>query len=261
MRCGSCRTGGWILVATGCLAGLFASSCGTVTRTVVVPPAVEGAEFVGNEVCSGCHESYTRLYSGSAHGRYYKGDDLRWAAMTGCESCHGPGSRHAATSSRELIVNPRSDPATCFQCHLEAHAEFGLPWHHPVPEGRMSCGDCHDPHGLDIMRPAGGLAMARLNESCASCHREQARSFVFEHEAMREGCVTCHQPHGSVNSGLLRERDSHLCLKCHAQVQSVPGRLFIGRVDHSEHVRFGTCYSAGCHVAVHGSNVSPKLRY
>jgi predicted CXXCH cytochrome family protein len=256
----SWRAGVWLLAACG-VAGLLATACGTVTRTVVVPPMIEGSEFVGNVACVACHEEYTRIYGGSAHGRYYRENDPRWAQMTGCESCHGPGSRHVETGSREFIVNPGKDPSVCFQCHIETHMEFGLAQRHPVLEGRMTCVECHDVHGPDIMRPVGGLGMARLNESCAECHRDQARPFVFEHAAMREGCVVCHEPHGSVNRALLRERDSNLCLKCHAQVQAVPGRIFIGRIDHTEHMRWGTCFSAGCHTAVHGSNVSPALRH
>ena len=125
----------------------------------------------------------------------------------------------------------------------------------------MNCVDCHDPHGPDISKPAGGLGISRLNESCAACHRDQSRPFVFEHAAMRESCLTCHNPHGTFNDKLLTDRDSNLCLQCHSQVQAVPGRVAIGKVDHTDFLRFGTCYSAGCHMAVHGSNVNPKLLY
>ncbi|HMO65003.1 MAG TPA: cytochrome c3 family protein, partial [Verrucomicrobiota bacterium] len=83
----------------------------------------------------------------------------------------------------------------------------------------------------------------------------------FEHEAMREGCVQCHHPHGPINRQLLTERDANLCLKCHAQVQGGPGAIIIGRTDHTSFLRQGTCWSAGCHTAVHGSNFNPKLLY
>ena len=125
----------------------------------------------------------------------------------------------------------------------------------------MNCVQCHDPHGHDILKPAGGLAMARRNESCGACHREQARPFVFLHEAMWEGCVTCHTPHGSVNRKLLVQADNNLCLRCHAQVQDGPASLAIGKFDHSGFLRGRTCWSAGCHPSVHGSNINGKLRY
>jgi DmsE family decaheme c-type cytochrome len=128
----------------------------------------------------------------------------------------------------------------------------------------MNCVQCHDPHGLEIMKPARGLAMARVNEQCASCHREQTKPVVFEHDAMREGCVTCHQPHGSVNNKMLAQPDPNLCLRCHAQAQGMnvgPRQLFIGTQDHTLLVRRGTCWTSGCHTAVHGSNVDRMLRY
>jgi len=238
------------------------SSCSTLDRTVVEPPQIEGAHFVGNKVCAECHSNITRIFPASPHARFYK-DDLKWAATAGCESCHGAGSEHVRVGGGrgKFIATPRKDPATCFQCHLEVHAEFNLPQHHPVIENRMNCVQCHDPHGRDIMKPHGGLAMARLNESCAQCHREQARPFVFEHEALREGCTVCHTPHGSINEKLLVERDANLCLKCHAQVQSASGRRFIGKQDHSVLLTLGTCWSAGCHPAIHGSNTNRKMHY
>jgi predicted CXXCH cytochrome family protein len=239
------------------------SACSSLDGTVASPPHIAGATFVGNQACLECHTNLVQSFPSSPHGRYHRDHDLRMAGETGCESCHGAGSLHvqAGGGRDSLIYNPGLDPAPCFQCHLEVHAEFRLPQRHPVIEGKMNCVQCHDPHGSDLMKPAGGLAMARLNESCAGCHREQARPFVFEHEALREGCTACHQPHGSVNSALLVQRDANLCLKCHAQVSADAGALLIGKVDHSSFLRLGGCWSAGCHTAVHGSNINPKLLY
>jgi len=110
------------------------------------------------------------------------------------------------------------------------------------------------------MKPSGGLAMARGNQQCAQCHREQSRQFVFEHEALQEGCTECHEPHGAIHAKLLTERDNNLCLKCHAQVQIGSG-IFIGAINHTPRLRQGSCWSAGCHSAVHGSNIHPRLLY
>lgn len=253
----------WALLATlGFISTTLLVSCSTVTRTVVAPPTIEGATFVGNASCADCHTNITRMFPTSPHGRYHRESGLEMAGTTGCESCHGPGSLHirGGGGRGKSILNPGKDPASCFECHREVHAEFRLPQHHPVVEGLMNCVQCHDPHGPDLMKPVGGLAMARLNETCAPCHREQARPFVFEHEALREGCVVCHNVHGSVNAKMVIQRDANLCLRCHAQVNT-PGQVFVGKQDHASLVRLGGCWSAGCHTAVHGSNINPKLLY
>ena len=254
----------WIPVLMGILMliGAFLSACSTLDTSVGSPPHVEGATFVGNQACVDCHANYTRTFASSAHGRFHK-DDLQWAGHSGCESCHGPGSLHVKSPGRgKFIVNPGKKPETCFECHQEVHAQMTLPNHHPVLEGKLSCVSCHDPHGRDALKPARtGLAMARQNETCANCHPAQSRPFVYEHEAMRDGCVSCHQPHGAVNSKLLVAADNNLCLKCHAQIQSASGQWLIGKMDHSQFANRGTCWTAGCHSAVHGSNINPKLQY
>jgi len=246
------------------LSVLLVSSCSTFTGPIIMPPEIPGAHFTGNQSCADCHADIVRQFPGSPHARVHF-EKAGLPGQSGCESCHGAGSKHiAAGGGRQFILNPRKDPAACFQCHLETHAEFNLPQHHPVIEGRMNCVQCHDPHGGDIRKPAGGLAMARLNETCAQCHREQTGPFVFEHEAMREGCTVCHNPHGSINRKMLVEADSNLCLRCHAQVQG-PGvsssEIFIGKTPHSTFMRMGGCWTSGCHPAVHGSNIQPKWMF
>lgn len=256
---------GWtFLLFAICAGACFGlSSCGSIQRTVVATPSIPGATFVGNRACADCHTNLVRVFDASPHGRFHHERDMQSAGETGCESCHGAGSLHvkAGGGAGKFILNPGKDAAPCLACHIETAAEFRLPQRHPVLEGHMNCVQCHDPHGLDILKPAGGLAMARRNESCAECHRDQSRMFVFEHEALREGCVSCHQPHGSINARLLVDRDANLCLRCHAQVQSTPGQILIGKVDHRGYLQLGTCWSAGCHTAVHGSNINPKLMY
>ena len=98
--------------------------------------------------------------------------------------------------------------------HISSTAVYGIPDHHPLKEGRMTCTTGHDPHGEDPKKPKK-LSVARLNDACAQCHREQTRPHVYEHQAVREGCTTCHNIHGSINPKMLTERDNTLCLKCH----------------------------------------------
>ncbi len=247
------------------LAGLALLSCSTVQRTVIVPPEIADATFVGNRTCLECHTNYVRAFPSSAHARV-RVETAKLTGLTGCESCHGPGSKHVAAGGGrgKFINNPGKDPAACFGCHLETRAQFHLAQHHPVPEGKMNCVQCHDPHGMDILKPAGGLAMGWKDESCAQCHREQTKPVAFAHEAMREGCTTCHQPHGSVNPKMLTQPDLNLCLRCHAQVQGPgvpPGQVVIGAINHSTLITRGACWTSGCHTAVHGSDINQYLLY
>jgi predicted CXXCH cytochrome family protein len=238
------------------------NSCSTTPGTVMVALEIPGAHYVGNKACMDCHAEIVRKFPSSPHARvHFEGAGL--PAQSGCESCHGPGSRHieASNDRARFILNPGKDSSACFQCHVETRGDFQLPQHHPVIEGRLNCVQCHDPHGGDLFKRAGGLAMARHNETCGQCHREQTGPFVFEHAAMREGCTVCHSPHGSINRKMLVQNDSNLCLRCHAQVQGPavpPGEVFIGKVPHAAFMRMGTCWSAGCHTAVHGSNIHPR---
>src|SRR6516225_9545118 len=233
----------WTIGGTAALTVILLS-CTTfeTNRTILAPPNIPGAEFVGSEACETCHESITRNFRTSTHARLKAPGDN--AKNMGCESCHGPGSLHVqGGGDPRKIINPRKSSDACFQCHLEVRAQFQLPHHHPVPEGKMSCADCHNPHvgmaikgaGTNVQQTlkGGGTAFLSQNETCFQCHAAQSGPFVFRHEAVRQGCVTCHSPHGSVNQRMLTERNATLCLKCHFQEQKVPGSIFISDVDHT----------------------------
>jgi predicted CXXCH cytochrome family protein len=245
-------------------------SCSTTDRAILAPPSIPGAEFVGSEECATCHEEITRDFRTATHARLKAPGDN--AKNMGCESCHGPGSLHVKSGgAAHTIVNPRKSPEACFQCHLEVRAKFELPHHHPVLEGKMSCVDCHNPHvgraikggGTSMQQTlkGGGMAFLSENETCFQCHTSQKGPFVFEHEALREGCVVCHSPHGSVNQRMLNERNQTLCLKCHFEQQTSAGVILIGDVNHNNFLPQGTCWSAGCHQAVHGSQVNEHFRF
>lgn len=238
--------------------GLLLISCVAVNRTLVVPPSIPGASFVGNKACAECHEDTTGHFDGSSHAKLGISDSK--VGETGCEACHGPGSLHVkAGGTKSTIINPAKSPETCFQCHLDKRGEFSLPYSHGINSGKMSCGECHDPHKGNAIKGAGASLHTQA-ESCTECHTAQKGPFIFKHNAMKEGCTSCHRPHGSVNQKMLNAPDSNLCLQCHATGSS-PGMLFAGGRDHAGNPVNGSCWAAGCHEAVHGSNVSHALRF
>lgn len=268
----------WSGLAIGTLVLLAAViSCRSVSRSVVVLPEIPGAKYIGSKECEQCHDKIYRDFATADHARLIAPGPN--ALSAGCESCHGPCSIHSESGgevkppnsftagrpqgssfgARVSTENARSTETVCFQCHTDVRGQFNLPSHHPVPEGQLSCTECHPPHKGSIYK-GGGTQLMSEKDSCVRCHTAQQGPYVFQHEAMREGCTICHNAHGSVNSKLLAVRDSNLCLKCHFQ-QVTGGKLLIGGSDHSLRVQQGTCWTAGCHEAVHGSRVSSSLRY
>jgi len=138
------------------------------------------------------------------------------------------------------------EPALCGKCHRREVGEFRHNFHHPVPEGRMTCSDCHELHPTkDTQRKAGPTKSA-----CVTCHLEKAGPFKYEHEPVAgwigDGCIECHKPHGSHNPGLLTSFSRGLCAQCHSDMTT-------------SHYPGQTCWNSGCHEAVHGSNRDRNL--
>ncbi len=87
-------------------------------------------------------------------------------------------------------------------------AKANFPSHHPINEGKMTCGDCHNPHGeLNTSE--------RTNDLCLDCHTRYQGPFVFGHAPVEDDCTTCHDPHGSVANNMLVQNEPFLCLQCH----------------------------------------------
>jgi DmsE family decaheme c-type cytochrome len=271
--------------------------------------------YVGTETCQPCHDDIFKVHQKSPHLAIESRKKLGFEGKS-CESCHGPGSKHAESLSPEDIRNPaKQAPAeadkTCLQCHLNqpthagriqsSHAknqvscagchpihqkgpaglvvrkaadinalcarchasasnQFQRPFRHRLPEGVMSCVDCHNPHGS--FRPEMMRTTAANEPGCYKCHTDKRGPFTFEHAPVRlEGCGSCHEPHGSSNPKMLTRQEARLvCLECHAGLpQSAPGttQSAIGVVPPAFHdlrtPRYRNCTI--CHQKVHGSHV------
>lgn len=219
----------------------------------ILPQPMEGAEYIGMDSCVVCHDKEAGEFKRSTHAKFAIKE--KEALGQDCESCHGPGGKHNETAGKQpgLILSGK-DPQMCYTCHLEMKAAFNLQYHHPVPEGKVTCIDCHEPHS-DEVKPWTATTLEGVNEKCFKCHPDKQGPFVWEHEAVREGCTMCHNPHGSINQSLLVARGNILCIRCHFQ-QNYPS---IGTVGHTNMVtRSDLC--TNCHGAIHGSNFTNVLR-
>lgn len=259
---------------------------------------VEGDWFGQARACASCHGDATaHMESGDAESiRNFPGKDPSsdsalcigchatshgfgaWEASEharvglSCVSCHNPHAGYdEERPSAALGKRVKEDLYEgCYECHAEVRAQMRLPSRHPVTEGKMDCGSCHDVHGN---YPALLRTQGRVNDLCFECHPRQQGPFVFQHDPVEEDCSICHAPHGAVADHLLVQTQPFLCLQCHeghfhAALES----------PESEEVTFGTIEPnvwqnpfghqgmkrafltkcTQCHPAVHGSDNSSQ---
>lgn len=316
------RSSGYGTVRLALLWILLPSCLGWAQDKPAEPPAAAEAnkppEFVGSSTCQGCHEDIFNAFQKNPH-QLVETDKKRGFETKACESCHGPGSKHAESMAAADIRNPakikpaeadkgcltchlnqpthvgrinsshaknqvscagchsihKNGPngliarkpadvnAQCAKCHADVWASFQKPYKHKLPQGAMSCVDCHNPHGSFLPR---SIQTVNANEpGCFKCHGDKRGPFVFEHAPVRlEGCSACHQPHGSANPRMLtRAQVRFVCMECHSNLPSpaLPATKTLGTVPPALHdllsPRFQNCTL--CHQKVHGSYVNRDL--
>jgi DmsE family decaheme c-type cytochrome len=194
-----------------------------------------------NAICLSCHDKGDRLYwQGSTH-------ESREVACTNCHTV----MRNVSVRSQLKTVN---EIDTCSQCHKNKRAEILRSSHMPLREGKMTCTNCHNPHGSPT---ESLLKEASINDTCYKCHAEKRGPFLFEHAPVRESCVNCHDPHGSTNDFMLKISRPRLCQQCHSTLSGHPANP---RNPVSVYAVNRECQN--CHSQVHGSNSpsGPRLQ-
>ena len=134
------------------------------------------------------------------------------ASCVGCHDPHG-GAR------KDLLLTERVEEL-CLSCHPgEAVA---VP-HQPREQG--DCLSCHRAHSSRHEH----LLLRQPTELCSACHREYRgflaenilnQDFVSEvHPALlSEGCLACHQAHGSQRPAMMRAELHVNCERCHSDL-------------------------------------------
>jgi len=200
------------------------------------------------DMCLSCHSDGTFMeWRFSSHAM---GD-------IGCTDCH-----EAHVPAGQILK--KSTPELCYDCHQNVRADFFLPSHHPVAEGKLGCESCHPIHGGENQWVMG----QDKRELCFTCHPSKEGPFVFEHDPVNEECSICHQPHGSIADNLLVQSEPTLCLNCHSMHfhASIPGiesdgftspqdpsRTLSSTHDGFKEAMLTKCTQ--CHTQVHGSDL------
>ena len=205
---------------------------------------------LADKICMTCH-----LNQPTHVGRLQSSHAKDQVACTTCHKVHANGP-NGLVDRKPTAVNE-----LCEGCHRNVWAQFQRPNHHKVPEGAMTCVDCHNPHGS--LRPAMVQSFGSNEPGCLQCHGDKRGPFTFEHGPVRfEGCASCHEAHGSANPRMLARQEVRLvCLECHANLPTANSTHTIGLVPPSFHnlnsPRFQNCTI--CHQKIHGSYVDRNL--
>ena len=201
-------------------------------------------------VCLTCHENSTQLALWDS-GVHKKMD----VACSDCHTLHGPPKAIAGygTTLTGLGYSPTWEYRTCGKCHLDVKARLNRRSHHPIVEGRVTCSNCHQPHGS--MYPSM-IKAPSVNQLCYKCHAEKRGPYMWQHPPVDENCAACHTPHGSVHEWLLVEKVPNLCQGCHDSTTHPGTRysretLFRGAAPALQSVS-RACLN--CHSNIHGSN-------
>jgi predicted CXXCH cytochrome family protein len=201
-----------------------------------------------NGACLSCHakSDHVRNWFAGAHAAH----DVR---CTDCHTVHEGGARDQrmdfVSSGGEVRRQPRPIESRreqndkCLQCHKKQDAQANLPYHHPIREAKMSCVDCHDPHGGNA---GNNLNTSSANQLCFQCHAEFQGSFSYQHPPVSEDCMKCHSPHGSPNQNLLTVSQPALCLQCHSAHHNGASLPLVDRCTN-------------CHNAIHGTDVASAV--
>jgi DmsE family decaheme c-type cytochrome len=181
------------------------------------------AEYVGSEMCQACHEDIFKAFRSNRHFAVEKDTKRGWDGKS-CESCHGPGSKHAESAAAEDIINParqapKPSELNCLKCHNNQKTNVGrvMGGH---GRNEVPCVSCHSVHKAGSEHIVQGR-FQRINMQCAGCHQASWAQFQkpYRHRLPENAmsCVDCHNPHGSMLPGSIRMVNANEpgCFKCH----------------------------------------------
>jgi len=216
------------------------------------PEQGKSTDYVGWETCAGCHSAQAAAFAKTPHAHLgnmaptAKSSGMAasapaHAAVTGCETCHGPGKAHsdaeadaAGDAAKEAAgaklifafhASGKENAERCMICHSTSKQQewFG---HSSHQETGISCNQCHSMH----------LVTAKDND-----HRgvSSAQANFFQTPKIEDSVRWLH-------SSLLSVSEPELCFQCHGNIRA----LFALPVHHRVPEQLIKC--SDCHTP-HGS--------
>lgn len=216
----------WSLaLCVGVGVGVAAQGAAAADAPSAKPAAASAGAYTekGADTCLQCHSEETELaIFKTKHAQ--RGDKRTPFAGTQCETCHGPGAKHAeggdATAINSLKANSVQTPGernkVCLDCH-RGNSRTG--WHASTHESNnLACTSCHKLHAE--RDPV--LVKATEPEVCYNCHKKQRADFtktsVHPVRFAKMACSECHSAHGSTSAGMLvKQTVNQTCFTCHAE--------------------------------------------
>lgn len=169
----------------------------------------------------------------------FNGDGVREEMNVGCESCHGPGSRHweAAGQGKHIVslslLTPEREAMVCGQCHSRPKGALGTD--SPVnADGMMMIAGTSRPDFLTSyavtqddgaasdfwIDDADGHSAGKHSKSHHQQYTDFIRSGMYKNDSRLMTCASCHDPHQkTANPRQLRASptdNAALCGSCHA---------------------------------------------
>ncbi len=181
--------------------------------------------YAGREKCEECHEEEVSKIENSYH------------KLLSCETCHGPGLKHAEGEGEIIIPRKREECLKCHEYIVSRPTGFPQvdPYLHNPPK---QCTECHNPHDPTPPHPP---------TDCQVCHRTISSMKSISPHASLE-CTVCHKTPSHHKFDPRSQRptkptNTDVCERCHSETAKTPD--YIPKIEVDSHSEGYLCWE--CH--------------
>jgi len=190
---------------------LLLVACVFAFAALISAPAVFSQaedEYVGSKSCGMCHKDEKAQWDKHKHA----------SVETGCESCHGPGQKHAALGAKKLVELQKEKgdmmividkkPEACGVCHkltedksitmfsdflVNGQQQYTEMLYNKKTKFKVTCLMCHDSH-------ANTSTDEGIKRECLDCHRGKFKVEIKIAAMADLSCESCHMPYADRNA-------------------------------------------------------------